>query len=121
MSRSKPRHVDPTRRVLVPLTLVHLVALGVAWRYQLPLFPAHMVSINLLAFGAILLDKRWAKAGAVRIPEAVLLGLVAVGGLIGCLAGRRHARHKTRKVSFRVKLWALVIAEGLALYWWFWR
>lgn len=57
--------------------------------------------INIAAFLVYGVDKLKAVNGWWRIPEWVLLGLVAVGGAAGAYLGMLLFRHKTRKPLFR--------------------
>ncbi len=59
-----------------------------------------LLLINAYALYLTAWDKRAAKKGAVRIPESSLLGLAALGGSLGVLAGMLAFRHKTRHLSF---------------------
>lgn len=58
--------------------------------------------INLTAFALFGIDKRRAKKGKWRIPEATLLLSAVLGGGVGALAGMLLFRHKTRKPRFTV-------------------
>ena len=69
----------------------------------------YLIAINFAAFAAFGLDKMQAEAGAWRISEARLLGLAFIGGTPGAYAGRHLFRHKTRKVSFQVVFWFIVL------------
>lgn len=69
--------------------------------------------VNLLAFAAMGIDKAKAKAGRWRIPEATLMGLAAVGGSIGAMAGMYLFRHKTRKPKFKYGLPAILAFQIL--------
>jgi uncharacterized membrane protein YsdA (DUF1294 family) len=60
--------------------------------------------LNLAAFAAFGIDKARARSGGRRIPEARLLALAFLTGLIGAWAGLEVFRHKTRKTSFKAKL-----------------
>jgi uncharacterized membrane protein YsdA (DUF1294 family) len=71
-------------------------------------FAIYLVAINIIAFAAFWLDKRWARQGTSRVPERTLLTLALAGGTIGALAGQKALRHKTRKQPFRA--WLLAIA-----------
>ena len=63
---------------------------------------SYLLAVNLLAFCAFGRDKRLARLGSRRIPEARLLLYAALGGAAGALLGMRRFRHKTRKPLFRV-------------------
>lgn len=69
--------------------------------------------VNLLAFAAMGIDKAKAKTGRWRIPEATLMGLAAMGGSIGAMAGMYLFRHKTRKPKFKYGLPAILAFQVL--------
>ena len=52
----------------------------------------------------MLADKRKAIKNAWRIPEVTLMGIALIGGSVGCLAGMRIFRHKTRHPKFSIGL-----------------
>ena len=58
--------------------------------------------VNLAAFALYGIDKRRAKRGKWRVPEATLLLIAVIGGSVGALAGMYLFRHKTRKPKFSV-------------------
>ncbi len=64
----------------------------------------YLLIINALALLFMLADKLKALHGAWRIPEAVLLGLAALGGSLGALIGMRLFRHKTLHLKFSLGL-----------------
>lgn len=78
------------------------------------------LAASLAAFGAMGLDKLRAARGGRRVPERLLLGLTAAGGVAGTWLGRALFRHKTRKSSFQWKLW-LASAANAAWLWLWWR
>ena len=63
---------------------------------------AFIVIMSLVAFILYASDKKKAKSGAWRTPEAVLLGWGFFGGAIGAIAGMRTFRHKTKHWYFWV-------------------
>ena len=80
----------------------------------------YLEAVNLLTLLVYGLDKRRAVVHRERIPEGALLGLAAIGGSIGALAGMLLFRHKIRKRKFTVGvpvILALEIAFFLALIW----
>jgi uncharacterized membrane protein YsdA (DUF1294 family) len=69
-----------------------------------------LVAVTSLAtFAAYGFDKRRASTGGRRVPERTLLVLAFLGGWPGAVLAQRQFRHKTRKVSFRIALWAVVV------------
>jgi uncharacterized membrane protein YsdA (DUF1294 family) len=73
----------------------------------------------VVGFAAAVADKRRARRGAGRLPEAAFHALALVGGWPGELVGFALARHKTRKARFLVPfvLCSLVNAAVMALAW----
>lgn len=67
---------------------------------------AVMSLVSFIAFG---LDKRQAANGGRRIPELTLHVLAFVGGWPGALMAQRQFHHKTKKLSFRIVFWLVVI------------
>lgn len=60
----------------------------------------YFVSVNLIGFALMGIDKYKAKKRAFRIPEATLFIVAIIGGGIGSLLGMYAFRHKTRHRSF---------------------
>ena len=65
------------------------------------LLMVYLLAINLLDFVLCGADKHRARRGKWRIRERTLLGLAALGGSVGLLAGMRMFHHKTLKPEFR--------------------
>lgn len=79
--------------------------------------------VSVVAFVAIALDKRAARLGRWRTPEARLHLLEFLGGFPGSFAARQLARHKTRKLGYRVifTLAVMVHLAGWGGWWWLTR
>ena len=89
-----------------------------------PLLLFYLLTINAVGLLIMLADKGKAKKHLWRIPEATLLTVAALGGSLGCLAGMRLFRHKTRKPKFYLGLPAILVAQlaaGLLCLRWFYR
>lgn len=67
----------------------------------------HLV-VSLVTFGAYGLDKRAARLGRRRIPEARLHTLELLGGWPGALAGQSIFRHKRQKGRYMLVFWCIV-------------
>lgn len=77
---------------------------------------AWLVAVNITAMLAYGYDKSIAGSGRTRIPERLLLALAYAGGSLGALLGMRIFHHKTRKSSFQLRFWIiLIIQAGLLL------
>jgi uncharacterized membrane protein YsdA (DUF1294 family) len=86
------------------------LALGIA---------AWVAAASLVTFALYGIDKRAARRGGRRVPEATLQLGALVGGSPGAFAGQRAFRHKTKKLSFQLVFWAIVLLQaGLLAAWW---
>lgn len=77
----------------------------------------YLLIINAVSFALMIADKRKARKGRWRIPEATLLGVAALGGSIGSLAGMYTVRHKTRHLKFTLGI-PVILTLQLALAFW---
>ncbi|MBQ7882653.1 MAG: DUF1294 domain-containing protein [Treponema sp.] len=75
----------------------------------------YLLSINIIGFLAMWLDKRKAQKGKWRIQEKTLFLITALGGGIGTISGMYTFRHKTKKLAFTVGLPAILILEIIAV------
>ena len=63
-------------------------------------------------------DKRRARLGRRRIPEATLHLVEVAGGWLGAWLAMRIFRHKTQKTSYRVVFAVMVVLNvGLVILW----
>ena len=66
-----------------------------------PLIPiAVLLVMNVITFFGYASDKRKAKKGAWRTPEATLIGLAWAFGSVGAMIGMYGCRHKTKHIKF---------------------
>ena len=77
----------------------------------------YLILINAASFLLMLADKLKSKRGAWRIPEKTLLGVAAVGGSIGTLAGMYTFRHKTKHIKFTLGIPVILMVQvGLVIW-----
>jgi uncharacterized membrane protein YsdA (DUF1294 family) len=80
-----------------------------------------LAAASLVGFVAVVADKRRARHGRGRVPEAAFHALALAGGWPGELLGFVVARHKTRKVRFLVPFILAAAANAAVLAWaWTW-
>ncbi|AXP03206.1 DUF1294 domain-containing protein [Pseudomonas fluorescens] len=65
--------------------------------------------VSVVAFLLYWSDKRKARTDAWRTPENVLHAVELAGGWPGALLAQQLFRHKTRKVSFQMVFWFIVL------------
>ncbi len=75
----------------------------------------YLISINLITFLAMYIDKVKAKKGKWRTKEKTLFTLVLLGGGIGGILGMYKFRHKNRKTRFVIGFPAILIAQILCI------
>lgn len=74
-------------------------------------------AISLVTFVLYAVDKLKARAGAFRVPEAVLLGFSFFGGAAGGFLAMLVCRHKTKRWYFyAVNLLALFIHVAVGVF-----
>ena len=80
-------------------------------------FIIYIISINLIGFFIMWLDKHKARKGSWRIPEKTLFIITVIGGGIGTTTGMFVFRHKTKKLNFLIGFPFITILEIiLAIY-----
>lgn len=77
------------------------------------LVTVYFISMNLLGFLMMGVDKRKAKKHAFRIPEAALFIVALIGGSLGSFLGMYVFRHKTRHWYFVYGMPAILILQIL--------
>ena len=77
----------------------------------------YLIIINAAGFLLMLADKLKAKRGAWRISEKTLMGVAALGGSIGSLAGMYCFRHKTKHIKFTVGIPLILMAQIVLVIW----
>ncbi|VVM69891.1 hypothetical protein PS662_01742 [Pseudomonas fluorescens] len=65
--------------------------------------------VSVLAFFLYWSDKRKAQTDRWRTPENVLHAVELAGGWPGALIAQQVFRHKTRKISFQLLFWMIVL------------
>lgn len=60
----------------------------------------YLISVNLIGFAFIGIDKQRARKHAWRIPESTLFTIAIIGGSVGSIFGMYTFRHKTRHWYF---------------------
>lgn len=77
----------------------------------------YIITMNVVAFCLMGLDKHRARARLWRIPERVLFGAALLGGSVGAWAGMYVFHHKTRHWYFVVGIPLILVAQlALAAY-----
>ena len=62
----------------------------------------YLISINLISFILIFIDKRKAINNKYRIKESTLLFISLLGGCFGTIISMYLFKHKTRKLKFKL-------------------
>jgi uncharacterized membrane protein YsdA (DUF1294 family) len=111
--------IDPRNRpalIGAAIAGVGVFALLWLWAGWSPLL-SWIAGWSVPAFALYGIDKRQARSGAWRIPEALLHGIALIGGVLGAWAGRLVFRHKTQKPVFLIVLIVASVIWGLVAIW----
>jgi uncharacterized membrane protein YsdA (DUF1294 family) len=77
--------------------------------YAIVIYSSIVVVMSVVCFAAYGLDKRRAGNGGRRVPEHALHILALMGGWPGAMLAQRHFRHKTKKLSFLIVFWLVIV------------
>ncbi len=80
-----------------------------------PLLVILWVLISATTYGLYALDKQRARAGEWRVPELMLHFAELIGGWPGAFLAQRRLRHKTRKLTYQLVFWLIVLAHVAVL------
>ena len=72
---------------------------------------------SMLCFALYAVDKAAAIDGRARISESTLLAVGTLGGWPGAVVAQQALRHKTSKLSFRIRFWVGVAVNVAAFAW----
>ena len=76
----------------------------------------HLISVNLVTIIAYGVDKRAAIKRSWRVSEAKLHTLEFFGGWIGAFVAQKIFKHKTKKKSFQLTFWFMLVIQLAAIY-----
>ena len=83
---------------------------------KMPFVLALLLLINLITFSVFGYDKQLAKNRKNRISERSLFLLMLFGGTIGGLLAMLIFRHKTKKSSFKLMVFGIIVIQLVLLY-----
>jgi uncharacterized membrane protein YsdA (DUF1294 family) len=72
---------------------------------------AYFIAVNLMGLIIMVNDKNRARQNKYRIRESSIWKAAILGGAVGCYAGMKIYRHKTKHSSFKYGLPALSLIE----------
>ena len=110
--------VKVTLRAFVTVLVFSIVLMVLG----LPFIAACLAGLNIVTFLIYGWDKYASRRYMTRIPEITLLSLGAAGGTAGALLGQELFRHKTKSKAFRLRFFAITVAQitVLLLFCWLW-
>lgn len=129
-STSRHPHSKHRRRYINPHLLFGglglAVSVGLAFLIGAILFPQGswlfpwLISVNIVTFLLFGYDKMISSTDSLRVPEAVLLVPVYLGGFVGGPMGSTFFRHKTLKTTFKVVMWVgVAVSIGWVAFYFF--
>ena len=77
---------------------------------------AYLVTVNVIGFALMGIDKHKSRVGAFRIPEGTLFVVAIIGGSIGSIIGMYTFHHKTRHWYFVYGMPLILALQLLAVF-----
>jgi uncharacterized membrane protein YsdA (DUF1294 family) len=112
----RPQRLDP-----LPWFVLAAFAIAYAFVCALRGVPAVVHALyagaSALCFMLYAVDKGAARTGRERISESMLISLGLVGGWPGAIVAQQVFRHKTAKLTFRIRFWLSVAANVASFAW----
>lgn len=112
------KHQVPWLRLLLLLTLPLIGALSLIKDHGTLWVLSAYSGASFVTYYFYWDDKHRARLGGWRIPETNLHFWVFVGGWPGAFIAQQQFRHKTKKLSFQLVFWLIVIAHQLLWFDW---
>jgi uncharacterized membrane protein YsdA (DUF1294 family)/cold shock CspA family protein len=105
--------------VLVFIAAIFIIVVAICVLFdKLPIYMLGVyLAASMVSFIAYGMDKSAAEEGRWRISEARLTMFALIGGWPGALIAQRLFRHKTKKLSFQIAFWFVVLINcGVLIY-----
>lgn len=96
------------------LLLTGVLTVGILFNYEIPLWLAATLAVNVVAVFFVGLDKSLSRGKSLRIPEAILFLLALCGGALAVFVAMQIFRHKTQKAAFHFVLLLIFFAQIVA-------
>ncbi|WP_026651673.1 DUF1294 domain-containing protein [Butyrivibrio proteoclasticus] len=78
---------------------------------SLYLIAIYLITVNIIGFALMGIDKRRARRNAFRVPEATLFAIAIVGGSIGSILGMYIFKHKTKHWYFKFGMPIILVLQ----------
>lgn len=90
---------------------------SLSWLTPIHILFAYLIVINLITILVFSFDKSRSKTNGRRISEKTLLLLALVGGSPAALYAMNTFRHKTKKYSFQIPLYLIILLQIILVVW----
>ncbi len=98
-----------------PIDIISTAVADVVTNY-FPFVLIYLAVISVIAIFLAIKDKFAAKHGKRRTPEALLLGISALGGSVAMFATMLIIRHKTKHVKFMLGIPLIMIVQAALIF-----
>jgi uncharacterized membrane protein YsdA (DUF1294 family) len=100
-------------RLTILLVIPGIALLRLGGRIDLRIVLAYLLLICGVDWLTYYYDKKRAEAGEWRIPELTLHAVDLLGGWPAAYVAQRVFRHKTKKASYRLRYWMIVLLHEI--------
>jgi len=114
------RELSVMKKYSIIAGILVLMGFSVLVWYEWQWLFAYLLSVNIVTLMYYGFDKGISHTNWTRVPEKLLHILAVIGGSPAALLGQQFFRHKTKKRSFQLAYWGIVLVQIGLIFWYFW-
>jgi uncharacterized membrane protein YsdA (DUF1294 family) len=105
------KYNSPYKSYGIIIAIVAILIFSIGFYFELNFWLIYFLTINLLTFIFYFYDKVISSSKMMRLPEIIFHWLTFLGGSPSAFLAQKVFHHKTRKTSFQIIFWLIVLVQ----------